>query len=140
MVNFLALLFAGLLQGVMVSLNGALGGQFSLFAVSFFTHAIALVLILAYFAVRRKKIRLRGAPWYVYTVGLLGIGLVSVSSVCALKIGAAASMAISIAGELIAARIVDALGLFGMPKTPFRAASLPGYVLVAVGTVLVVLS
>lgn len=141
MLNFFALLFAGMLQGVMLSLNGALGGFYStMFAVSFFTHAIALVLLLAFLALRRQKIRFFGAPWYVYLVGVLGLSIVSISSICALKIGAAATLAISVGGELITARIVDGLGLFGMPKTPFDAKRIPGYALVVAGMVLVVLS
>ena len=42
------LLLAGILQGIMVSLNGQMGNYFSLFGICFFVHAIALVLLFAY--------------------------------------------------------------------------------------------
>ena len=46
MLYYLLLLAAGALQGVMVSLNGQLGKYYSLFAICFFVHGIALILSL----------------------------------------------------------------------------------------------
>ena len=48
--------------------------------------------------------------------------------------------ALSTAGELVAARLIDSLGLFGMPKVRFYARQLPGYLLVAAGVILVMLA
>ena len=47
MLYYLLLLLAGALQGVMVSLNGQLGNYYSPFAICFFVHGIALILLLA---------------------------------------------------------------------------------------------
>jgi transporter family-2 protein len=139
MLYYAILLLAGLLQGVMVSLNGQLGGYYSLFGISFFVHAVGLVLLLAYlFAIRRQKLRLRGAPWYVYFVGALGIAIVASSSWCTLKIGATAMLALSTAGQLLSSELIDQFGLFGMPVVKFSPRQLPGYVLVAGGVALVV--
>ena len=55
------LLLAGILQGVMVSLNGQMGNYFSLFGICFFVHAIALVLLLAYLLAKRQTLRFAGA-------------------------------------------------------------------------------
>lgn len=140
MIWLLSLLMAGFMQGIMVSLNGIMSSYFSLFAVSFIVHGVALVLLLAYFPVRRQRIRILGAPWYVYTVGLFGMGIVALSSYCALRIGAAAALAMCIFGELISARLVDRFGLFGMKKIPFRVKNIPGYLLVVAGVIMVVLS
>ena len=74
------LLLAGILQGVMVSLNGQMGNYFSLFGICFFVHAIALVLLLAYLLAKRQTLRFAGAPWYVYLVGVMGIAIVASSS------------------------------------------------------------
>ena len=46
MLYYLLLLLAGALQGVMVSLNGQLGNYYSPFAICFFVHGIALILLL----------------------------------------------------------------------------------------------
>ena len=108
------LLLAGILQGVMVSLNGQMGNYFSLFGICFFVHAIALVLLLAYLLAKRQTLRFAGAPWYVYLVGVMGIAIVASSSWCTLHVGASAFMALSTAGQLVSSALIDRFGLFGM--------------------------
>ena len=131
------LLLAGILQGVMVSLNAQMGNYFSLFGICFFVHGIALVLLLGYL---RQPLRFSGAPWYVYLVGAMGIGIVATSSWCTLHVGASAFMALSTAGQLVSSALIDRFGLFGMPVTRIRRRQLPGYALVLLGVILVVLN
>ena len=139
MLYYLLLLLAGALQGVMVSLNGQLGNYYSMFAICFFVHGIALILLLAYLLAKKTRLDFRGAPWYVYLVGIFGIAIVASSSWCTLKVGASVMLAISTAGQIISSQLIDQFGLFGMPVQKFRARQLPGYVLLAVGVVLVTL-
>ena len=134
------LLLAGILQGVMVSLNGQMGNYFSLFGICFFVHAIALVLLFAYLLAKRQTLRFAGAPWYVYLVGVMGIAIVASSSWCTLHVGASAFMALSTAGQLVSSALIDRFGLFGMPVTRIRRQQLPGYALVLLGVILVVLN
>ena len=129
------LLLAGILQGVMVSLNGQMGNYFSLFGICFFVHAIALVLLLAYLLAKRQTLRFAGAPWYVYLVGVMGIAIVASSSWCTLHVGASAFMALSTAGQLVSSALIDRFGLFGMPVTRIRKRQLPGYALVLLGVI-----
>ena len=123
----------------MVSLNGQLGKYYSLFAICFFVHGIALILLLAFLLAKKTDLRFRGAPWYVYLVGVLGIAIVASSSWCTLRVGASVMLAISTAGQIISSQLIDQFGLFGMPVQKFRAKQLPGYVLLAAGVALVVL-
>ena len=139
MLYYLLLLAAGALQGVMVSLNAQLGKYYSLFAICFFVHGIALILLLAFLLAKKTDLRFRGAPWYVYLVGVLGIAIVASSSWCTLRVGASVMLAISTAGQIISSQLIDQFGLFGMPVQKFRAKQLPGYVLLAAGVALVVL-
>ena len=134
------LLLAGILQGVMVSLNAQMGNYFSLFGICFFVHGIALVLLLGYLLVKRQPLRVSGAPGYVYLVGAMGIGIVATSSWCTLHVGASAFMALSTAGQLVSSALIDRFGLFGMPVTRIRRRQLPGYALVLLGVILVVLN
>lgn len=139
MLYYLLLLLAGALQGVMVSLNGQLGNYYSMFAICFFVHGIALILLLAYLLAKRTKLDFRGAPWYVYLVGIFGIAIVASSSWCTLKVGASVMLAISTAGQIISSQLIDQFGFFGMPVQKFRAKQLPGYLLLAAGVALVVM-
>lgn len=86
----LFLLLAGLLQGLMVSLNGQLALYFSSIEVSFFVHGAGVILLLLYMLlIEKKRPHFGGAPAYVYTVGFLGIAMISTSSFCTSHIGAA---------------------------------------------------
>lgn len=139
MLYYLLLLLAGALQGVMVSLNGQLGKYYSTFAICFFVHGIALILLLGYLFAKKTSLTFRGAPWYVYLVGVFGIAIVASSSWCTLKVGASVMLAISTAGQIISSQLIDQFGLFGMPVQKFRVRQLPGYVLLAAGVALVVM-
>ena len=134
------LLLAGVLQGVMVSLNAQMGNYFGLFGVCFFVHGIALVLLLGQLALQKQRLHFRGAPWYVYLVGAMGIAIVASSSWCTLHVGATAFMALSTAGQLVSSALIDRYGLFGMPAVRINKKQLPGYLLVAAGVLLVVLN
>ena len=137
---YLILLVAGLLQGGMNSLNAQLGEHFSLFGVTFFVHFIALVLLLFYLlAVKKEKLKFSGAPWYIYLVGVMGIGIVASSSWVTMHIGAGTLMAISTLGQLISSEFIDALGLFGMEKVLPDKRQIPGFLIVAAGVALVII-
>ncbi len=137
---YLILLVAGLLQGGMNSLNAQLGEHFSLFGVTFFVHFIALVLLLFYLlAVKKEKLKFSGAPWYIYLVGVMGIGIVASSSWVTMHIGAGTLMAISTLGQLLSSEFIDALGLFGMEKVLPDRRQIPGFLLVAAGVALVII-
>ena len=141
MFYFGLLLSAGILQGIMVSLNAQLGNHFSMFGVCFFVHGIALVLLLTYLLlIKKQKLRFSGAPWYVYLVGVMGIAIVASSSWCTLHVGAGTVLAVSTAGQLISSELIDEFGLFGMPVQKFSKTQIPGYLLVAAGVALVVLN
>ena len=76
----------------------------------------------------------------MYLVGLMGIGIVASSSWCTLHVGASVFMALSTAGQLASSALIDRFGLFGMPVTRIRKKQLPGYLLVLLGVVLVILN
>ncbi len=137
---YLILLGAGMLQGIMNSLNAKLGEYFSLFGVTFFVHAIAMVLLAAYLLlIRREKLRFRGAPWYIYLVGVMGIAVVASSSYVTMHIGAGTLMAISTVGQLLSSEVIDLFGFFGMPRVRPALNQLPGFLFIAAGVVLVIL-
>ena len=118
----LLLTLAGMLQGVMVSLNGQLNTYFDPFTVAFFVHSIPTVLLILYLKVyRHAKIFAKASvPAYVFAVGLMGLSIVSISSYVTARIGAVAS------------------GFFGVDRRPFRWKELPCYLLAVAGTVLIV--
>lgn len=139
MVYFIFLLLAGVFQGFMVSLNGQLGNYYSLFAICFFVHCIAAVILAIYILVHEKKtITFRGVPKYVYLVGFMGVGLVASGSWCTLHIGATAMLSLSVIGQMISSALVDHYGWFNVEKKPLQWKQLPCYLLVLAGVLIVV--
>ena len=137
--GILYLFFSGIFNSIMVSFNGQLGNHHSSFAVTFFVHAIAAVILLIYIpVVQRKKIRFTGVPLYVYTVGFLGVIIVAVSSFCTKAIGSTAVLSLSVIGQMVCSAIFDHYGLFGVKKIPFKKDQIPAYILVLVGIMLVI--
>ena len=51
-------------------------------------------LCVAFLLAKKTDLRFRGAPWYVYLVGVLGIAIVASSSWCTLRVGASVMLAI----------------------------------------------
>ncbi len=133
------LFLSGIFNGIMVSFNGQLGIYHSTFAMTFFVHVIAAIILLIYIpVVQHKKIKFTGVPAYVYTVGFLGISIVAISSFCTLSIGATAVMSLSVIGQMICSAIFDHYGFFGVKKIPFKKEQIPAYILVFVGILLVI--
>lgn len=138
MIYFAFLLIAGILQGLMISLNGQLGNYYDMFGVSFFVHGIAVIILLFYMKCKEKrKIKFSGVPPYVYLVGFMGIALVASSTWCILAIGATAMTGLSVVGQMISSAIVDHKGWFGVEKQPFQWKELPAYLLVLAGVWLI---
>ncbi len=138
MIYVMFLLLSGILQGLMLSLNGQLGNYYSMFGISFFVHSIAMVLLILYIKCKeKKKIRLTGFPKYIYLVGFMGIGMVTSSSWCTLAIGATAMTALSVVGQMVSSALVDHYGWFGMEVEKFDWRELPAYILVLFGVWLV---
>lgn len=133
------LALSGIFNSIMVSFNGQLSNYHSLFAVTFFVHVFAAIILLIYIpVVQRKKIKLTGVPPYVYTVGFLGVSIVALSGWCVKEIGATAVLSLSVTGQMVFSAIFDNYGFFGVKKIPFKKEQIPAYILVAIGIMLVI--
>ena len=132
MMGIIYLFFSGLFNSIMVSFNGQLGNYHSLFAVTFWVHAIAAVILFIYIPlVQKKKITFKG-------VGILGVTIVAASSLCTKVIGATAVLSLSVIGQMVVSAVFDHYGLFGVKKIPFKKEQIPAYVLVLIGIMLVI--
>ena len=133
----LLVLFAGMLQSAMMALDGILAESIGLFGVSLVVHASGGLLLVFYIALFvRKRITLRGMPWYLYSAGFFGVLLVSVSSYCVTVLGSAVTTCLSVAGQLVISAIIDHYGWFNVPKVPFSPKRIPCFLLIMAGIVL----
>ncbi len=140
MYSFLVLL-AGILQSAMMSFNGLLAESVSLWGVSLVVHASGGILLILYILLAvRKKVTLRGMPWYLYSAGFFGVLLVSVSSWCVGILGAAVTTCLSVAGQLCMSAAIDHYGMFHVPKVPFSPKRIPCFLMILAGILLLNLS
>lgn len=79
----------------------------------------------------------RTAPWYLFAGGMLGAIFVSSVIFFIPKIGVTTVLAASIAGQLIAASIIDHFGLFGLTVHPINPGRVFGILLLLGGIFLI---
>lgn len=79
-----------------------------------------------------------GVPWYGWLAGALGLIIVGGISYTAPRLGLARTLVITVAAQLGAALVVEALGLFGATPRPLDAGKMGGIVLTVAGVWLVV--
>lgn len=80
---------------------------------------------------------LRAAPWYLFVGGLLGAIFVSSVIFFIPKIGVTTVLAATIAGQLIAASIIDHFGFFGLAIHQINAGRIAGILLLLGGIFLI---
>ena len=77
------------------------------------------------------------SPWWVWGGGLLGAFFVTASIVVAPRLGAAITLALIIAGQLIVALALDHFGLLGFEERPLNGWRVLGAVLLVIGVALI---
>ena len=131
---------AGLAGGVQVAVMGELGsriGALEAFAFAALVTAsiAALLLIVARRSVAGYADALREPAW-LWTGGLMGAVIVLAITLAAPRIGATATIAIVIAGNLVMAALIDRFGLFGLERVGLAWPRVVGIALLAAGAAL----
>ncbi len=134
---------SGLLLTVQVGSNAALRtalGNLGIAALANFL--VGTVGLCAYLMITQgqwpTRAALSGAPVWAWLGGLMGAFYVASSVVVGPRLGAAALLALTVLGQLVAALIVDQFGWLGFPQHSFTIARFAGAVLLLAGVVLIV--
>ena len=80
------------------------------------------------------------ASWTLYIGGLFGFTIIATAVLVFPKLGAAYAIALMVAGQCLAALVVDHYGLMAMERSPMSLQRVLGVLFVAVGVVLFQLS
>lgn len=114
----------GLSLGLVINLRLAAYAQHAVLAsLVNFLGGLLVTALLAVFGVLGPASLPAGAPIWAYLGGAVGAAYVTGSLLSARRLGVAASTAGVTLGQMLAARLIDALGLLGQPVRPV---SLPG--------------
>ena len=77
------------------------------------------------------------APWWVWTGGLFGACYVVATVVAGPRLGAAVFFSLVVVGQMLAALLLDHLGLLGFARHPINLWRLLGVALLAAGVALI---
>src|SRR5262245_30911879 len=120
--------------GINARLGRALGNDMHAVLVSF---TVGTVAALVYCLIEGGSVAslnaLRDAPWWVWTGGLLGVGFVWCSIFAVPKVGVVAMVPLAVAGQMIAAVLLEHYGLLGAPTQPVSPGRSGGVALVVLG-------
>jgi len=132
MYHFLALL-NGVLIAVMIAINGAMAEQYDLHVVTVFIHMAGFFLIAAMVLFKGDQPFAARHPWFLYLGGAIGVLVTIFNNFSFSRISVSAILALALLGKGVMGLIIDQLGLFGMPKHPFRPENLLGLSLILIG-------
>ena len=136
-----ATVVAGALVALQAPINSKLGtrtGTFPAVTISFAVGLLVLVALLAVLGQLGGVGAARGAPWWYFLGGILGVIYVTTVLVSVRELGAGGVTAATIAGQLALSLVIDQLGLLGVARQPITAAKLLGVLLLGAGVWLIV--
>ncbi len=136
----------GLVAGAALPVQGAINARLraeldapiAVAAFSFLVATAAMALVLA--ATRSPAPRvapLRGVPWWGWLGGLCGATYVTAVFLLIPEIGAAPTVALTVAGQQVASVLVDRHGLLRLPRRPITARRLAGVSVLLAGVALI---
>lgn len=139
---FSALAFLG---GVMIAvqaptnamLSKASGSSIAAALISFAIGTVALVVLLLATGWVRLTPAMRELPWYAWLGGLYGAFFVAIAALVAPRIGVGPLLTAAVAGQMLAALVLDHYGFLGLPQQPGTWVRVLGLTMVFVGAVLV---
>jgi transporter family-2 protein len=135
-----ALVGAGLTiqVGMNATVRATLGSPTLAAIVNFVVGLTALVAVAIVSGARWTPGSASTVPTWAWFGGLLGATYVAATTVLGPRLGAAAFLALTLAGQLAAALIVDHIGALGFPQSPVTPVKVLGAALLVAGAFLIV--
>ena len=131
---------AGLLGAVQVAVMGKLGERIGSLEAVMVAAIVTGVIVLPILVIARQGFGAMGEtlaqPWWMLTGGALGAAIVFSITIAGPKIGTTAVVALLIAGQLVAATVIDRYGWFGFDRVALDWPRVLGIALLAVGAAL----
>jgi bacterial/archaeal transporter family-2 protein len=142
LVFFLAALLVGMGQPIQAAINAQLRTHLgdpawaTMVSVLVSTTAIALYLLIRRVPPPALKVA-SGAPWWLWTGGLLGVTFVAAGLVVTPRLGAGITFALIVLGQMTASLVLDQWGLLGLPIHHANPLRVLGVAMLVGGVVLV---
>ena len=134
------------IAGATVPLQAGINSRLSFFSgspvmasiISFFTGSATLII---FALVTRTSLpsagAFAGAPWWIWTGGILGAFYVASCVILANKVGAVSMLALIMAGQMITSLLLDHYGMAGYQIQPINIYKIAGVLLIIAGVFLI---
>jgi transporter family-2 protein len=134
-------LFAGLAGSAQVAINGAFGERIGTLEATAFNIFVSALILAGIVLVARASFAgvadgIHQPPW-LWLGGVAGAFVVGTITFAGPRIGALATIALLIAGQLVMGVVIDHFGMFGVERIAITPMRLAGVALLAVGALLV---
>ncbi len=123
--------------GMNSTVRVAIGSPVIATIVNFTVGLVALLLLAVASGSRVVPGSTSAVPAWAWFGGLLGAAYVAATTVLGPRLGAAALLALTLAGQMVAALVVDHYGVIGFPENPVTPARLAGAALLVAGVLLI---
>jgi transporter family-2 protein len=111
-------------------------GMFESSLISFSVGTLALILLVM-FAGKGSLANIRQVPWWHSLGGLIGAFFVTATLIAVPQIGAARMTVAILAGNMLAALLIDRFGWVGIARKPIDAPRIAGVLLLIVAVILI---
>lgn len=123
--------------GMNATVRSVIGSPLLAAVVNFVVGLVALAAVAAAVGSRWTPGTASAVPAWAWLGGLLGALYVASTTVLGPRLGAAALLALTLAGQMAAALVVDHYGVIGFPRAPVTPVRLLGVALLVAGALLV---
>jgi len=123
--------------GMNATVRFAIGSPVLAAIVNFVVGLAALILVAVVSGARWPPGSAAVVPAWAWLGGLLGALYVASTTVLGPRLGAAALLALTLAGQMVAALLVDHYGVIGFPQSPVTPTRLLGAALLVAGVLLI---
>lgn len=130
-------LAAGVAAAVQAAINAALAKSVGLGPALVLNTVVVLLCTIGFWAALGAQMSFFRAAPTLYLGGVFGFVIIASLAVVFPRIGAAYAVALMVAGQCLAALLIDHFGLLGMPREPLTFQRVLGVALVGAGVVAV---
>lgn len=134
-VYYLLSLLAGTLISVMITMNGGLSERAGQNTALVIIHAVAFVILSAYFLIKNEKPLFKKLPLWAYCGGFIGMLITVFNNMAFGHISVTALLALALLGESASALLADHFGWFGLPVRRLRREKMWGGLITLFGVI-----
>lgn len=135
MYKILAIIIGAVIS-LMLTFNGQLQGQVGATYSLVIIHLIGFIITGIILLIKREKIKVEEkVPKYLFFGGVIGVALILVNMTTIVQIGVTLTTSLAVFGQLAFSSVIDHFGLLGMDKYKFDNRKIVGFIIIAVGLV-----